>query len=97
MNNNNKNTTHGWAILAVIHGFYFFGRLTEAPDGYITLAEGAAFVGFTQSIADVASGNPKASDTLARFDKNRELTFPISSVCAILPSVNLYTQKTTTV
>lgn len=85
-------------IIAVSGGFYFFGTEVAAPDGYISLKNAAMFGGFGggKGLPGVARGDKSATVTLDRFDVDEELLFPVTAVFAIMPSVDLYTQKTTT-
>lgn len=85
-------------ILAVSGGFYFFGTEVNAPEGYISLKNAAMFGGFAggKGLPGVARGDKAATVTLDRFDKDEELLFPITAVFAILPSVDLYAHKGTT-
>jgi hypothetical protein len=85
-------------ILAVSGGFYFFGTEVDAPEGYVALRQGAMFGGFGggKGLPGVARGDSAATVTLDRFDESQELLFPISAVFAIMPSIDLYTFKGTT-
>ena len=88
-------------ILAVSGGFYFFGTEVDAgkgQEGYIILKNAAMFGGFAggKGLPGVARGDKSATVTLDRFDKDEELFFPITAVFAILPSVDLYAHKGTT-
>lgn len=85
-------------ILAISGGFYFFGEEVTAPDGYIALKNAAMFGGFAggKGLPGVARGDKSATVTLDRFMPEEELLFPITSVIAIMPSINLYDFKGTT-
>jgi hypothetical protein len=86
-------------ILAVSGGFYFFGTEIQAPvDGYIALKKAAMFGGFGggKGLPGVARGDKSATVTLDRFDADEELLFPATAVFAILPSIDLYAFKGTT-
>lgn len=85
-------------ILAVSGGFYFFGTEVTAPEGYIALKKAAMFGGFSggKGLPGVARGDKSATVTLDRFDADEELLFPTTAVFAILPSIDLYTSKGTT-
>ena len=85
-------------ILAISGGFYFFGTEQNGPDGYISLKKAAMFGGFGggKGLPGVARGDKSATVTLDRFDADEELLFPITAVFAILPSVDLYAFKGTT-
>ena len=50
----------------------------------------------SKGVAGVARGDKDATVTLDRFDQDEDLTFPITAVFAILPSIDLYTFKGTT-
>lgn len=88
-----------WKMLTITQGFYFFGEEVEAPEGYIALRKGAMSGGFSggKGIPGVCRGDKAATITLDRFEEKEELLFPISSVVAILPSINLYQFKGTTI
>lgn len=85
-------------ILAVSGGFYFFGTEVTAPEGYIALQNAAMFGGFSggKGLPGVARGDKEARVTLDRFEKDEEVLFPISAVFAIMPSIDLYVSKNTT-
>jgi hypothetical protein len=85
-------------ILAVSGGFYFFGTEVKAQDGYIALTKASMFGGFGggKGLPGVARGDKGATVTLDRFDADEELLFPVTAVFAILPSVDLYAFKGTT-
>jgi hypothetical protein len=85
-------------ILAVAGGFYFFGDEVTAPEGYVALTNGAMFGGFGggKGLPGVARGDPKATVILDKFEDEKKLMFPITTVYAIFPSVDLYSKKTTT-
>lgn len=86
-------------ILAVSGGFYFFGTEVSAPDGYISLKAAAMFGGFAggKGLPGVARGDKAATVTLDRFDADEELLFPVTAVFAILPSIDLYAFKGSTI
>lgn len=86
-------------ILAVSGGFYFFGTEVTAPDGYILLKNAAMFGGFQggKGLPGVARGDKAATVTLDRFGADDECLFPITAVFAILPSIDLYSFKGTTI
>jgi hypothetical protein len=86
-------------ILAVSGGFYFFGDEVPAPQpGYVCLTKAAMFGGFAggKGLPGVARGDAAATVTLDRFAENETLTFPETAVFAIMPSVDLYSFKGTT-
>ena len=85
-------------ILAVSGGFYFFGTEISAPEGYIALKNAAMFGGFGggKGLPGVARGDKSATVTLDRLDADEECLFPISAVFAIIPSIDLYAFKNTT-
>jgi hypothetical protein len=85
-------------ILAVSGGFYFFGTEVTAPEGYIALQKAAMFGGFGggKGLPGVARGDKEATVKLDRFDEGEECIFPITAVFAILPSIDLYKFKGTT-
>lgn len=85
-------------ILAVSGGFYFFGTEVQAQEGYIALKKAAMFGGFGggKGLPGVARGDKSATVTLDRFDAEEELLFPVTAVFAILPSIDLYAFKGTT-
>lgn len=81
-----------YKVVAVNHGFYFFGEEVKAEDGYIALKNAAMFGGFTggKGLPGVARGDKAAKVTLDKFSANEEVVFPLSAVIAIMPSINLY-------
>ena len=85
-------------ILAVSGGFYFFGTEVQGPDGYITMKDVAMFGGFSggKGLPGVARGDKEAKVTLDRFDEGKEVFFPLTTVFAIMPSIDLYKFKGTT-
>lgn len=85
-------------IIAVSGGFYFFGTEVNAQEGYVALKDGAMFGGFSggKGLPGVSRGDKDAKVTLDRFDTKEELVFPITAVFAILPSIDLYAFKGTT-
>lgn len=85
-------------ILAISGGFYFFGTEITAPDGYVSLKAAAMFGGFAggKGLPGVSRGDKSATVTLDRFEKDEELLFPLTAVFAILPSIDLYAFKGTT-
>ena len=85
-------------IIAVSGGFYFFGTEITAPDGYVCLKNAAMFGGFGggRGLPAVSRGDASATVKLDRFDAEEELLFPITAVFAIMPSVDLYKFKGTT-
>jgi len=85
-------------ILAVKGGFYFFGTETQGPEGYITLTDAAMFGGFAggKGLPGVARGDKSATVILDRFEAGKEQYFPITSVLAVLSSIDLYSFKGTT-
>ena len=85
-------------ILAISGGFYYFGTEVTAPEGYVALKKAAMFGGFAggKGLPGVSRGDKSATVTLDRFDADEECLFPLSAVFAILPSVDLYAFKGTT-
>ena len=85
-------------ILAVAGGFYFFGTEVQAPDGYVALVDAAMFGEFSggKGIPGVSRGDAAAKVTLDRYEAGKEVYYPISAVYAIMPSVDLYKFKGTT-
>jgi len=86
-------------ILAVSGGFYFFGtEITAQADGYIALKHAAMFGGFSggKGLPGVARGDKSSTVILDQFVPEEELLFPVTAVFAILPSIDLYTFKGTT-
>lgn len=85
-------------ILAVSGGFYFFGTEVTAPEGYIALKNAAMFGGFAggKGLPGVARGDKSSTVTLDRFASDEECLFPLSAVFAIIPSIDLYSFKNTT-
>lgn len=85
-------------IIAAIHGFYFFGEEVKVEEGYVAIKNASMFGGFDggKGLPGVARGDSKATVTLDRFNPDDEHIFPISSVIAIMPSVDLYKFKGTT-
>lgn len=85
-------------IFAVSGGFYFFGTEVSAPEGYVALKNAAMFGGFAggKGLPGVARGDRAAIVKLDRFDPEEELLFPLTAVFAIMPSVDLYAFKGTT-
>jgi hypothetical protein len=91
--------TTKWNVFTITQGFYFFGEEVESPtEGFIAVRNAAMFGGFDggKGVAGVCRGDAKAKVVLDRFEANEELLFPISAVVAILPSINLYEFKGTT-
>lgn len=87
-------------ILAVAGGFYFFGdEVTSAQSGYVCLKSAAMFGGFAggKGLPGVARGDKSATVTLDRFSADETVTFPESAVYAIMPSIDLYAFKGTTI
>ena len=82
-----------WKIFAVAGGFYFFGEEVTAPEGYIACVKCAMFRRFEggKGLPGVARGDKDAVVYLDTFEENEEVFFPVTSVYAIMPSVNLYT------
>lgn len=88
-------------ILAVSGGFYFFGTEiagSSCPDGYICLKNAAMFGSFggAKGLPGVSRGDKAATVILDRFAADEELLFPITAVFAIMPSIDLYAFKGTT-
>lgn len=85
-------------ILAISGGFYFFGTEVATQDGYVALKNAAMFGGFSggKGLPGVARGDKAAKVTLDAFDKDEELLFPLTAVFAILPSIDLFAFKGTT-
>lgn len=85
-------------IFAVSGGFYFFGTEITAPEGYVSLTAAAMFGGFGggKGLPGVARGDKSSTVTLDRFEKDEELLFPTTAVFAIMPSIDLYAFKGTT-
>ena len=85
-------------ILAISGGFYFYGTEITAPEGYVSLKNAAMFGGFSggKGLPGVSRGDKAATVILDRFDVDEELLFPLTAVFAILPSVDLYAFKGTT-
>lgn len=85
-------------IVAVSGGFYFFGTEVDAPEGYLYLKNAAMFGGFEggKGVPGVARGDKSARVTLDRFEADEELILPLTAVFAIMPSIDLYTFKGTT-
>ena len=88
-----------YKIITVAGGFYFFGKEVESDqEGFITIVEGSMFGGFSggKGVAGVSRGDKEAKVTLDQFEKSEKLVFPISGVYAILPSIDLYKFKGST-
>lgn len=85
-------------ILAIAGGFYYFGTEVPAPDGYIAITNAAMFGGFSggKGLPGVSRGDKSAKVTLDQFEPKEECVFPISCVYGILPSIDLYAFKGTT-
>lgn len=87
-------------VITVAGGFYFFGNEipSDNPD-YIKIDNGAMSGGFSggKGIAGVCRGDNEATIILDRFQDTEVLSFPLSAVYAILPCVNLYEFKGTTI
>ena len=85
-------------IFVIADGFYYFGSEVEVQDGYIGLTEAAMFGGFTggKGMPGVARGDNEAKVTLDRFDPKKILLFPVSACRGIIPCVDLYKFKGTT-
>lgn len=87
-----------YKIIAVLAGFYFYGEEVKAQEGYIALKNASMFGGFSggKGVAGVARGDKSAKVTLDRFDPKKESIFPLTSVIAIMPSIDLYKFSGTT-
>jgi hypothetical protein len=85
-------------IFVVSGGFYYFGVETTAPEGFVALKDAAMFGGFSggKGLPGVARGDKEAKVTLDRFEEGTECIYPLNSVFAILPCIDLYTFKGTT-
>lgn len=86
-------------ILAINNGFYIFGNLLEnAPDGYVAMTDVAMFGGFSggKGMAAIARGDSSSKVNLDRFESSKVCMWPLSSICGIYPSINLYKFKGTT-
>lgn len=86
-------------ILAVNNGFYLFGDLQEGcVDGYIAMTNVAMFGRFSggKGLPGVARGDGGATVTLDRFEAGKTCMWPLSSVCGIYPSIDLYDFSGTT-
>lgn len=84
-------------MVALKGGFYFFGKLSSATDGYLKLTEAYMSGGFENNgISGQCSGNPTSKMTLDAFDKGQELQFRTDSCLAIMPSIDIAALKTTT-
>lgn len=86
-------------ILAVNNGFYLFGDLLDnAPNGYIAMKEVAMFGGFSggKGMPGIARGDSGSKLNLDRFEPDKTCIWPISSVCGVYPSIDLYKFKGTT-
>ena len=86
-------------ILAIAGGFYFFGdEVPSTTPGYVCLKAAAMFGGFGggKGLPGVSRGDREATVILDRFDEQMTCSFPESAVYGILPSIDLYTFKGTT-
>ena len=86
-------------ILVVQGGFYYFGDEVASPQpGYVCITAGSMFGGFSggKGLPGVARGDASAKVTLDRFEPSSVLTFPESAVLGILPCIDLYEFKGTT-
>lgn len=86
-------------ILAIAGGFYFFGdEVASSQPGYVCLKDAAMFGGFSggKGLPGVARGDKAAAVTLDRFSGGELITFPETAVYAIMPSIDLYEFKGTT-
>lgn len=86
-------------MVAIAYGFYYFGTEVQAPDGYIALKSAAMSGGYSggKGIAGVCRGDKQSKITLDRFEEDEELLFPTTAVLAIMPSIDLYSFKGTTI
>ena len=86
---------NNWKIFTVAGGFYFFGEEVVAPEGYIACKKCAMFRRFEggKGLPGVARGDKDAVVYLDTFAEDEEAFFPLASVYAILPSINLYEFK----
>jgi hypothetical protein len=86
-------------ILAIAGGFYFFGTLVQAPEGYVALENYAMFGGFSggKGLPGVARGDSAAKVILDCFEKGTIGHFPLTAVYAVFDSIDLYTSKGTTI
>jgi len=84
-------------VITVAGGFYFFGNEIQAAEGFICIDQAAMFGGFSgnKGVPAVCRGEKSGGVTvkLDRFDPAEKVTFPLTAVYAILPSVNLYEFK----
>ena len=86
-------------VLVIQGGFYYFGDLVEAEEGFVMLKNFAMFGGFGggKGCPGVCSGNKESTVTLDRFAEDETGIFPLSACLGILPSINLYKFKGTTI
>lgn len=83
-------------IIAINNGFYIFGSLLDnAPEGYVAMTDVAMFGGFSggKGMPGIARGDSGGKVNLDRFESNRTCMWPISSVCGVYPSIDLYKFK----
>lgn len=87
-----------YKMLVIAGGFYYFGELVDAPEGFVALRNFAMSGGFDggKGIPGVCRGDKNAKITLDRFAADEEGIFPLSSCYGILPCINLYEFKGTT-
>lgn len=85
-------------IITVAGGFYYFGQEVPSAEGYIAIKNASMFGGFAggKGVAGVSRGATDATVVLDKFEKDEECLFPIQNVYAILPCIDLYKFKGTT-
>ena len=88
-----------YKIFAISGGFYYFGEEVEGPEGYVALKNFSMFGGFAggKGLPGVARGDKSATVTLDRFSDGEIGYFPVTSCFGVLPSINLYEFKGTTI
>ena len=85
-------------IFTIAGGFYYFGTMVDAPDGWIGLTNYSMFGSFSggKGLPGVARGDKAAEVTLDQFGDGRFGYFPVSSCYGVHDSTDLYKFKGTT-
>jgi hypothetical protein len=92
-------SNENWKIFVIAGGFYYFGEEVDAPqEGFIAMKKCSMSGGFSggKGIAGVTRGDRDAKIILDRFDENELCIWPLSCCYGILPCIDLYSFKGTT-
>jgi len=85
-------------ILVIAGGFLYYGLLVEDNGMEVSIVNASMFGGFTggKGLPGVARGANEAKVILDRFLPDDVLKFPKASCYGVLPSIDLYSFKGTT-